>query len=247
MVSGHARDTRCSVRLRWYRFRHAHQVLPARRYDGGVLIWVNGTFGVGKTHTVAELHRRLPGSLVVDPEHVGYGMQKVFPASYRPDFQDFVAWRTGVVEVLDLILRRHDGHVLVPMTVTDRRYFDETVGRLREIGHDVRHFALMAAPETVIARLAGRGLGGGRLADAVGLRHLALRREQWAVERVVSNLERLEAPEFAQHVPTDHLTVPQAAERVAVSCAVELVASDAGPVRRAVRRIVTTREHLRPR
>ncbi|WP_265523722.1 AAA family ATPase [Oerskovia flava] len=212
-----------------------------------MLIWVNGTFGVGKTHTVAELHRRLPGSLVVDPEHVGYGMQKAVPPSYCPDFQEFVSWRTGVVEVLDLILRRHDGHVLVPMTVTDPRYFAETVGELRRIGHDVRHVALLAAPETVIARLAGRGLGGGRLADAVGLRHLALRREQWAVERVVPNLERLRAPEFAQHVATDHLTVPQAAERVAASCAVELAASDAGPLRRAVRRLVTTREHLRSR
>jgi hypothetical protein len=212
-----------------------------------VLIWVNGTFGVGKTHTVAELHRRLAGSLVVDPEHVGYGMQKLVPSSYRPDFQDFVSWRTGVVEVLDLILRRHDGHVLVPMTVTDPRYFDETVGRLREIGHDVRHVALMAAADTVVARLAGRGLGGGRWADAVGLRRVALRRERWAVERVIPNLERLAAPEFAQHVATDDLSVPQTAERVAELCAVELASDDAGPVRRAARHLTTTWEHLRLR
>jgi hypothetical protein len=217
----------------------------ARRYDDDVLIWVNGTFGVGKTHTVAALHRRLPGSLVVDPEQVGYGMQKLVPASYRPDFQDFVAWRTGVVEVLDLILRRHDGHVLAPMTVANPRYFAETVGRLREIGHDVRHVALMAAPETVVARLAGRGLGGGRLADAVGLRRLALRREQWAVDRVVPNLERLGAPEFAQHVATDDLTVPQVAEQVAASCGLELAPDDAGPLRRAVRRTATTWDHVR--
>jgi hypothetical protein len=212
-----------------------------------VLIWVNGTFGVGKTHTVAELHRRLAGSLVVDPEHVGYGLQKSIPSSYRPDFQDFVAWRTGVVEVLDLVLRRHDGHVLVPMTVTDRRYLDETVGRLREIGYDVRHFALLATPDAVIARLAGRGLGGGRLADAVGLRHLALRREQWAVERVVPNLERLAAPEFGQHVDTDQRTVPQVAERIAALSGVELAPGDAGPLRRAVRSMTTTWEHVRPR
>lgn len=123
-----------------------------------MLIWVNGTFGVGKTHMVAELHHRLPGSLVVDPEQVGYGMQRLVPPSYRPDFQDFTAWRTGVVEVLDLVLVKHDGHVLVPMTVTNPRYFDETVGRLREMGHDVRHIALLADPDTVVGRLrAGAG------------------------------------------------------------------------------------------
>ncbi|WP_402468688.1 AAA family ATPase [Isoptericola aurantiacus] len=212
-----------------------------------MLIWVNGTFGAGKTHTVAELHRRLAGSLIVDPEQVGYGMQRLVPPSYRPDFQEFVSWRTGVVEVLDMILQRHDGHVLVPMTVTDRRYFDETVGRLRRIGHDVRHVTLLAAPEKIVARLAARGLGGGRLADALGLRRLALRREQWAVERVITNLERLSAPDFAEHLTTDHLTVPQVAAQVAAACGLELAAGDAGRVRRAVRRTRTTWEHLGPR
>ncbi|MEU2198708.1 AAA family ATPase [Isoptericola sp. NPDC019482] len=210
-----------------------------------MLIWVNGTFGVGKTHTVAELHRRLPGSLVVDPEQVGYGMQRLVPRDYRPDFQDFTSWRTGVVEVLDLVLAKHDGHVLAPMTVTSTRYFDETVGRLRELGHDVRHVALLAEPATVVQRLARRGLGAGRVADAVGLRRLALRREAWAVERVVPNLELLSSPTFAEHLPTDDLTVPQVAQRIADSCGLTLTADDAGPVRRAARRAGTTLQHVR--
>jgi len=39
-----------------------------------MLVWINGSFGVGKTATAFELHRRLPGSAVCDPGHVGYGM-----------------------------------------------------------------------------------------------------------------------------------------------------------------------------
>ncbi|WP_277210687.1 AAA family ATPase [Isoptericola croceus] len=210
-----------------------------------MLIWVNGTFGVGKTHTVAELHRRLPGSLVIDPEQIGYGLQRLVPAEYRPDFQDFTSWRTGVVEVLDLILHEHDGHVLVPMTVTDLRYFEETVGGLRALGHDVHHVALLADPPTIIRRLAHRGLGGGRLADAVGLRGLALRREAWALERLVPNLERLGHPDFAEHLATDHLTVSQAAEQIAASCGVDLEADGTGRLLRTARRAVTTLQHVR--
>lgn len=39
------------------------------------LVWINGPFGVGKTATAFELHRRLPGSAVCDPGHVGFGMR----------------------------------------------------------------------------------------------------------------------------------------------------------------------------
>ncbi|MFF0216196.1 hypothetical protein [Streptomyces vinaceus] len=49
------------------------------------------------------------------------------------------------------------------MTVTEPRFFAETVGRLRGAGHDVRHFALPAERQTVLRRLGererGRGLG----------------------------------------------------------------------------------------
>ena len=38
---------------------------------GRVIVWVNGTFGAGKTSTVRELQEVLPGSTVFDPESVG--------------------------------------------------------------------------------------------------------------------------------------------------------------------------------
>ncbi|MBQ9717880.1 MAG: tunicamycin resistance protein, partial [Clostridia bacterium] len=37
-----------------------------------MILWINGTFGSGKTQTAAELHRRIPDSFVYDPENVGY-------------------------------------------------------------------------------------------------------------------------------------------------------------------------------
>jgi hypothetical protein len=53
-----------------------------------MLLWINGPFGGGKTQTAYELHRRLQGSLVCDPEHVGYGLHRMLPPTLRGDFQD---------------------------------------------------------------------------------------------------------------------------------------------------------------
>lgn len=124
-----------------------------------MLLWINGPFGGGKTQTAHEIQRRLPGSVICDPEHAGFGLRRMLPPELRGDFQDLVSWRQGVVEVLDLALRERDGAVIAPMTVTNPVHFAETVGRLRELGHDVRHFTLLAERETVLRRLRERGFG----------------------------------------------------------------------------------------
>ena len=49
-----------------------------------MLIWLNGAFGVGKTQTAHELHRRLPDSFIYDPEQAGYFMrEKIYRRSAR--------------------------------------------------------------------------------------------------------------------------------------------------------------------
>jgi len=42
-----------------------------------VLIWINGTFGVGKTQVVFGLRCELTGSDVVDPEMLRFGIQRM--------------------------------------------------------------------------------------------------------------------------------------------------------------------------
>jgi hypothetical protein len=48
-----------------------------------VLVWVNGPFGGGKTATALELQRRLPGGIVCDPEHLGFGLRRMLPPTVR--------------------------------------------------------------------------------------------------------------------------------------------------------------------
>src|ERR1700736_5180506 len=102
-----------------------------------MLVWINGPFGGGKPQTAHELRRRLPRSVICDPEEVGFGLHRMTPPALRGDFQDLPAWRQGVFEVLYLTLVAGVCPVIVPMTVVDPGYFAETIGRLRDRGHEV--------------------------------------------------------------------------------------------------------------
>ncbi|MFC7932600.1 AAA family ATPase [Streptomyces cinereoruber] len=208
-----------------------------------MLIWINGPFGGGKTQTAYELRRRLPGSVVCDPEHVGFGLHRMTPPGLRGDFQDLPAWRQGVYEVLDLALRRHPGVVIAPMTVVEPRYFEETVGRLRAAGHDVRHFALLAERATVLRRLRERGFG--HAVRVLGGKDAPLRRESFAVSRLDLCLDRLRGEEFAEHVHTDRLTVPRVADRIAASAGLTLAPDTDGALRARLRRATVGARHIR--
>lgn len=198
-----------------------------------MLVWINGPFGGGKTATAFELQRRLPGSVVCDPEYLGFGLRRMLPPALRTNFQDLPAWRSGTREILDLVARGHDGPVIVPMTLVDERYFAQIIGGLRDDGHDVRHFALLADRDTVLRRLSRRALG-------LGLKH-----EKWAVNQLDECLARLRAPVFADHIRTDRLTVPQVADQIARPAGLPISPDTGGPLRGALRRYTTTLRHVR--
>ena len=208
-----------------------------------MLLGINGPFGGGKTQTAYEIQRRLPGSVVCDPEHAGFGLRRMLPPELRGDFQDLKTWRQGVVEVLDLALTKHDGVVIAPMTVTDSGYFAETVGRLGELGHDVRHFTLLARRETVMKRLRERGFG--HILQYVGGKNAGLGRETWAVQQLDHCLERLREPEFAEHLWTDESTVPKTADRIAVLAGLTLRPNNEGALRTRLRQVRVGVKHIR--
>jgi AAA domain len=200
-----------------------------------VLVWINGPFGVGKTASAYDLHRRLPGSIVCDPEHLGIGLHRMIPPALRTNYQDLAAWRAGVHEVLDLVARGHGGPVIVPMTVTDEGYLAQTIGRLRADGHDVRHFALLADRATVLRRIGRRSIGPARS------------RDPWAVGRLDDCLAALRGPAFADQVYTDGLTAPQVADAIARLAGLTVLADTDGPLRAALRRYGTTARNVRIR
>lgn len=207
------------------------------------LIWLNGPFGGGKTQTAHELQRRLPGSVICDPEHAGFGLRRMLPPPLRSDFQDLVAWRNGVVEVLDLALRQHKGPVIAPMTVIEPKYFKETVGRLRTLGHEVHHFSLLARRETVLKRLRERDFGHA-LQFAAG-KATRLKRDSWAISKVDICLERLQDKQFATHIWTDNLPIHEVANHVAAAAGLTLRPNTDTRLQGYLRRSWTSLKHIR--
>ena len=210
-----------------------------------MLVWINGPFGVGKTQTAHELHRRRPGSVICDPEQVGFGLHRTMPAALRGDFQDLVAWRQGVFEVLDRALTEQAGTVIAPMTIIEPRYFAETIGRLREAGHDVRHYALLARRETVLKRLRERGLGH-VVAFALG-QGATLRRESFALQKLDLCLDRLTRPEFAEQLWTDDRTIAEVVDHIATTSGLTLRPDTDSALRSRARRTWVGVRHIRLR
>lgn len=164
-----------------------------------MIVWINGTFGVGKTQVAHELRRRLGRGWVADPELVGFGLHRMLPRRLRRDFQDEPAWRLGVRDTL----HRLDADVpvqpvIVPMTLVVDAYADEILEWLRAAGHDVRHLTLVASPATVRRRLRSRG-----------------RWDSWAKAQLDRCTTALAAPRFARHVPTDDRSIDEVVEDIA--------------------------------
>ena len=105
-----------------------------------VIIWLNGGFGAGKTTLAEELHRRLPDTVVYDPEDVGLMLWKWL----RPngDFQHLPSWRELVVATALSLRRHHAETLIVPMSLIRDAYRAEILGGLADAGEEVLHVFL---------------------------------------------------------------------------------------------------------
>ncbi|WP_025156392.1 AAA family ATPase [Leifsonia aquatica] len=200
-----------------------------------MLIWINGAFGAGKTHTAFELRRRLTDAHVADPELLGFALQHTLPTEARLDFQDLPQWRSAVVDTLEQADAAHRGPVLVPMTIVRDDYFDEIIGGLRSRGVDVRHYALLASPETLRRRLSTR----------IAFLHTGLRRETWAVQQIDRCVAALAGDRYATHVLTDHRTTDEVVEWIADHAGLVVTAPRLSPWRFQLRRLRVGLQHIR--
>ncbi|GAA1918946.1 hypothetical protein GCM10009837_50220 [Streptomyces durmitorensis] len=78
-----------------------------------MIVWVNGSFGVGKTTTSERLVELIPASRLFDTEEVGYMLHHVLgPLQEEADFQHWTPWRRLVVETARELLA-YTGDTLV--------------------------------------------------------------------------------------------------------------------------------------
>ncbi len=101
----------------------------------------------------------------------------------------------------------------------------------------------MANRETVLSRLRERGFG--HLLGWIAGADAPLRRESFAVSKIDLCLQRLSAPDYAEHIWTDDLTIKQVVERIAASAGVTLEPDTDSAPRAYARRLLVGAKHMR--
>jgi hypothetical protein len=120
----------------------------------GVIVWLNGTHGVGKSTISALLQPLISESRVFDAEKVGETLMDITPGLPDTDnFQHWPPWRPVVVETARRVLDYAGGTLVIPMTVLVEQYWREIGTGLAEHAIPVRHFVLHAEPDTLRTRI----------------------------------------------------------------------------------------------
>jgi chloramphenicol 3-O-phosphotransferase len=170
------------------------------RGGAGVLVWLNGAFGAGKTSVARRIAAVRPSAMIVDPEQIGFLLRRLLPAAQADDFQDLPLWRELTVRILAEATARTEGPVVVPMTLVNPRYFQEVMDGLRAAGVDMRHFTLTAPVATLRRRLRRR-------LDWP-------RSRRWALTRADPCAAALADECFAEHIDTVDRSVSEIAEEI---------------------------------
>jgi len=156
-----------------------------------MIVFINGTFGVGKTTLAERLVKAMPKSILFDPEGIGTAVQNILePFEKHDDFQHYPEWRKLTIETARQIIKRHKRDLVIPMTIWRSEYFTEVTDGLKKLDPDFRHFSLLASIDIVYDRLQARGIKKG----------------SWAHKQAVKAVPALELPLFAEHVRTDRIS-----------------------------------------
>ncbi|MEU1209460.1 AAA family ATPase [Nocardia sp. NPDC005825] len=118
-----------------------------------MIIWLNGTFGAGKTTTAKELITILPDSRLFDTEEVGLMLRHVLSSEKVRDFQDWQPWRGLVVAAATQILDHVGGTLVIPQSVLVQQYWQEIRTGLECAGIPLRHFVLHAERGELLRRI----------------------------------------------------------------------------------------------
>jgi hypothetical protein len=117
------------------------------------IIWLNGTFGAGKTTTATLLTQRSRRLRLFDPESVGYMLRPNLVDHPVSDFRHWSPWRVLTPIVADELVRFSGENLVAPQTVLEEDYWDELVLGLSERGHAVLHVLLEADEPTMRDRI----------------------------------------------------------------------------------------------
>jgi RNase adaptor protein for sRNA GlmZ degradation len=171
-----------------------------------MIIWLNGTFGAGKTTASTELIKRLPDSRIFDTEDVGFMLKPVLDSVQVNNFQEWPPWRGLVVETAARVLDYVGGTLVIPQSVLVESFWAEIRSGLEKAGIPVHHFVLHADRDTLVNRIENDTL-------PPGVR-------QWRLEHLTPYQEALPWLEReAEVIDTSQLTPDQVTDSICSSVA----------------------------
>lgn len=120
-----------------------------------MIVWLNGTFGAGKTTTARLVADLSPDLRLFDPESVGFMLRPNLADHPVRDFRDWPSWRILTPIVADEMVRFSRQSLVAPQTVLEEPYWNELVTGLSDRGHQVLHVLLDADEPALRARIEG--------------------------------------------------------------------------------------------
>lgn len=117
------------------------------------MIWINGTFGVGKTTAAKALIAGQGHLRLFDPEEVGFMLIRNLADQGINDFQDIPAWRELVPLVARSIEQHTKAELVAVQSVLKKSYWYELRKAFEEIGSNVFRVVLDADVQTLEKRI----------------------------------------------------------------------------------------------
>jgi RNase adaptor protein for sRNA GlmZ degradation len=196
-----------------------------------MIVWINGAFGNGKTQTAFEINRRLENSYVYDPENIGYFFRRNMPNEIiQGNFQDQVLWRTFNYEIIKNIYLKYSGHIIIPMTVYDKNYFEEIIGKLIKENIKIDHYILGASKETILKRLRKRHE----------------KKDSWSAKQIDMCINGFnELKEKSIYIETDELNINEVVETIAERSNIKLKEDNDIEIIKRIKRTMVQIKHIR--
>lgn len=170
-----------------------------------MIIWLNGTFGAGKTTTGRRLAGRLANARPFDPEEVGYLLMRTLEDHEFRDFQDLAPWRELVPVFTESIARLTGQHLIAVQTVLREDYWQELTAGFERTSLDIFHVLLHVDSDVLAERIKADQVEAGAC--------------QWRLDHVTDYEKARPWMESAADlvIDTTHVPVAEVAERIAVS------------------------------
>lgn len=117
-----------------------------------MIVWLNGTYGAGKTTTARVLQHALPARLF-DTEHIGHLLRGIIGDLPHTDFKDWTPWRGLTVETARQVLDYTGGTLVIPQTVLQHHYWTELIDGFTKHDIPVHPYTLHTDRDTLTRRI----------------------------------------------------------------------------------------------